>query len=415
METIFSAVLLLGSLPHFSQDVYARTPNGVCEIKKLPAGRVLISRDAAQTSYFSPGTDNRLFMPLFRYIQKQKISMTTPVEVQVTPGEMVFHSLPAEQERIPITSSSDTPVEAKSGTESEASDAGSKVEVRDLPERWVASLGIRGEYSEEKFRDGTQKLLAWLALQSEYEVIGEAYMTYWNPPFIPWFLKHSEVNIPVRPRVQSRSAEQTRSDSQVPAETSADTSNAEFQRNGESEAARSMAEQNHEADISSKRTAKMERAIFAGGCFWGVEYWMEKLPGVQNVTSGYMGGKLINPTYEQVKTGETGHYEVVEVEYDPEQIDYEAICKRFLEIHDPTQSDGQGPDIGSQYRSAIFYADASQQQVAENLLQQLRSRGLQVATLLLPMGTFWPAEACHQDYYSRKGSEPYCHIPVKRF
>ncbi len=381
MYEIFTVALLLGNLPHFSQDVYARTPNGVCEIKKLPAGRVVVSRSSTPTSYFNPGTNNRLFMPLFRYIQKRKISMTTPVEVRVTPGEMLFHSLPEERDRISPT---DSPMSATAtssdaqkvlpGSESAPSPE-SAVEVRDLPERWVASLGIRGEYSEEKFQKGRQQLLAWLAWQTEYDIVGEAYMTYWNPPFTPWFLKHSEVNIPVRPRTSSRSEETE----------------------------------------GQARSKQMERAVFAGGCFWGVEYWMEKLPGVQKVTSGYTGGKSSHPTYEQVKTGETGHYEAVEVAYDPAEIDYETICKRFLEIHDPTQSDGQGPDIGSQYRSAIFYANSAQQETAEELLRQLRSRGLRVVTQLLPLETFWSAEAYHQDYYTRHGTEPYCHIPVKRF
>ena len=159
----------------------------------------------------------------------------------------------------------------------------------------------------------------------------------------------------------------------------------------------------------------IKRAIFAGGCFWGVEYLMQSAPGVLDVQSGYTGGTLESPSYEQVKTGATGHLEAVCVTYDPAQTDYETIAKLFFEIHDPTQTDGQGPDIGSQYHSAIFYADNEQKQIAEKLIETLERKGYKIATRVLPLKIFWPAEEYHQNYYTHKGTQPYCHVRVKRF
>ncbi len=161
--------------------------------------------------------------------------------------------------------------------------------------------------------------------------------------------------------------------------------------------------------------AHYHTAVFAGGCFWGVEYLLGKVPGVINIQSGYTGGHLSSPTYEQVCSGQTGHYEAVRILFDPGKTNYETLAKIFFEIHDPTQPDGQGPDIGSQYRSAIFYADQNQKHTAEKLLEILRSKGYQPVTRLFPLDTFWPAENYHQQYYIRKGTQPYCHRRVKRF
>ena len=160
---------------------------------------------------------------------------------------------------------------------------------------------------------------------------------------------------------------------------------------------------------------KKEKAIFAGGCFWGVEYYMEKHPGVLSVISGYTGGQSKNPTYEEVCSGKTGHIEAVEIEYDPSQTSYEELAKLFFEIHDPTQVDRQGPDIGQQYRSEIFYLNEEQKQVAEKLIGQLEDKGYDVATKVSKAGEFYEAEGYHQDYYERKGSLPYCHGYTKRF
>jgi peptide methionine sulfoxide reductase msrA/msrB len=158
-----------------------------------------------------------------------------------------------------------------------------------------------------------------------------------------------------------------------------------------------------------------EEAFFAGGCFWGVEYWFEREPGVLAAESGYMGGRVADPGYRQVCDGDTGHAETVRVTFDPAKTTYEKLARLFFEIHDPTQVDGQGPDLGDQYRSAVFVAGEAQRRVVDRLISELRGRGLAVVTRVEPAGRFWPAEAYHQDYYARKGTEPYCHVRVRRF
>lgn len=158
-----------------------------------------------------------------------------------------------------------------------------------------------------------------------------------------------------------------------------------------------------------------ETAIFAGGCFWGVEYQLSKTPGVISVESGYTGGKVDNPTYEQVCSRRTGHAEAVRVTFDPSKVSYETLARLFFEIHDPTQADGQGPDIGDQYRSEVFYTSSAQQQTAEKLIAELRRKGYDVVTRITPASRFWPAEEYHQNYYENKGTKPYCHAYTKRF
>lgn len=160
---------------------------------------------------------------------------------------------------------------------------------------------------------------------------------------------------------------------------------------------------------------KVETAFFAGGCFWGVEHLMQQQEGVIAVESGYMGGHLPNPSYADVCSKQSGHAELVQVTYDPTKVSYETLAKLFFEIHDPTQQDGQGPDLGPQYRSEIFYVDESQKAIAEQLMNQLREKGYCLATNLSPASTFYPAEDYHQDYYQRKGTQPYCHARVERF
>ena len=160
---------------------------------------------------------------------------------------------------------------------------------------------------------------------------------------------------------------------------------------------------------------KTDTAIYAGGCFWGVEHLMQQQPGVISVESGYIGGKTENPTYEEVCSRTTGHAEAVRVIYDPSVTNYETLTKLFLEIHDPTQIDRQGPDIGDQYRSEIFYSSESQKETAEKLIGILQHKGYDVVTKITPATTFYPAENYHQDYYARKGTLPYCHSYVKRF
>ena len=160
---------------------------------------------------------------------------------------------------------------------------------------------------------------------------------------------------------------------------------------------------------------RLGKAYFAGGCFWGVEHHFAALPGVLAATSGYMGGRVKNPTYEAVCRGNTGHREVVEVLYDTDRVDYETLAKLFFEIHDPTQADGQGPDRGEQYQSAVYYVDPAQREVATRLVETLKGQGLAVVTEIVPAEAFWPAEDYHQNYYARAGKQPYCHTRVKRF
>lgn len=155
----------------------------------------------------------------------------------------------------------------------------------------------------------------------------------------------------------------------------------------------------------------MVKAYFAGGCFWGVEFYMKRIPGVLNVISGYSGGDERNPTYEDVCSKKTGHAETVEVEYDDKKVKYADLVWTFFRIHDFTQVNRQGPDIGAQYRSEIFYVNEEQRIDATEIIEELKGRGYDIATQLTPFKAFWPAEDYHQNYYEKKGGEPYCHYP----
>jgi len=158
-----------------------------------------------------------------------------------------------------------------------------------------------------------------------------------------------------------------------------------------------------------------DTAILSGGCFWGVEYYMKKTNGVISTEVGYVGGTKENPTYEEVCAGTTGHYEAIEVVFDPGKTSYEEILKLFFEIHDPTEWNRQGPDFGEQYRSAVFYRTSKQKLIAEKLIKILKEKGFNVVTEVRPATNFWKAEKYHQDYYDHKGTTPYCHGYVKRF
>ena len=159
----------------------------------------------------------------------------------------------------------------------------------------------------------------------------------------------------------------------------------------------------------------LQRAIFAGGCFWGVEHLLGEMPGVLTARSGYTGGKVAKPTYEQVCTGKTGHAEAVEVLFDPVKITYEQLARRFFEIHDPTEKDRQGPDVGTQYRSAVFYTNKEQKKTSEKLINLLRKRGYDVMTEVTPASVFWSAEEHHQDYLIKHPQRQSCHAPIERF
>jgi peptide methionine sulfoxide reductase msrA/msrB len=160
---------------------------------------------------------------------------------------------------------------------------------------------------------------------------------------------------------------------------------------------------------------KLSYAYFAGGCFWGVEYYLEKLDGVKEVISGFMGGHVKNPSYYEVVRTNTGHLEAVEVIYDASKISYEEIARTFFEIHDPTQINGQGPDIGAQYLSAVFVSSDKERETIKKLIAELEANGYRVATKILKKDEFFRADESHQNYYDKKGSKPYCHGYIKRF
>ncbi|MDQ7859947.1 MAG: peptide-methionine (S)-S-oxide reductase MsrA [Armatimonadota bacterium] len=161
--------------------------------------------------------------------------------------------------------------------------------------------------------------------------------------------------------------------------------------------------------------ARREVATLAGGCFWCLEAVFDQVQGVEDVVSGYAGGVVPNPTYQQVCTGTTGHAEVVQVTFDPDVISYRDLLEIFFSIHDPTTLNRQGEDVGTQYRSAIFYHSPEQKAVAERVIADLtaaRTWPDPIVTEVTPAGAFYPAEAYHQEYFVRNGGQPYCRLVV---
>lgn len=170
----------------------------------------------------------------------------------------------------------------------------------------------------------------------------------------------------------------------------------------------------HEPENSvNPREPQIAVATFGAGCFWCVEAVFERLEGVLDVRSGYMGGSVENPTYEQVCSGRTGHAEVVQVRFDPSRIRYEELLDWFWRSHDPTTLNRQGPDVGTQYRSVIFYHDEAQREAAERSKADAQARfSSPIVTEIAPAGTFWEAENYHQDYYRLNGEAPYCRVMI---
>lgn len=167
--------------------------------------------------------------------------------------------------------------------------------------------------------------------------------------------------------------------------------------------------------VPARSESDRDSVYFAAGCFWGTEYYLGKAVGVISTAVGYTGGKTSAPTYKDVCSGKTGHAEAVEVIYDPSKTNYETLAKLFFEIHDFTQVNRQGPDIGEQYRTEIFYTNDEQKMISEKLISILKEKGYKVATKVTKAGKFWKAEDYHQDYYDKNGSSPYCHIRKKIF
>ena len=156
-------------------------------------------------------------------------------------------------------------------------------------------------------------------------------------------------------------------------------------------------------------------ATLAGGCFWCLEAVFDELRGVEKVESGYAGGSVPNPSYEQVCTGQTGHAEVTQITYDPSQVSFGDLLDVFFTIHDPTTLNRQGADVGTQYRSAIFYHDPEQKQIAEQKIAQLSEQRVwndPIVTQVEPLGEFYPAGDYHRDYYRRNPNQGYCRVVI---
>ena len=156
----------------------------------------------------------------------------------------------------------------------------------------------------------------------------------------------------------------------------------------------------------------MQQALFAGGCFWCTEAVFLQLRGVHQVISGYAGGDTAHPSYEDICTGQTNHAEVILIDYDEQQIDFKQLLTVFFATHDATTLNRQGNDIGTQYRSVIYYFNEQQKQIAEDFITQLKADGLDIVTELSPVPTFYPAEDYHQNYYAKNPAQGYCNFAI---
>lgn len=156
----------------------------------------------------------------------------------------------------------------------------------------------------------------------------------------------------------------------------------------------------------------MQQAVFGGGCFWCVEAVFLQLQGVQTVVSGYAGGITQHPSYEQICEGNTQHAEVIQINFDDSQINFSQLLDVFFATHDPTTLNRQGNDVGTQYRSVIFYQDESQKQLAQQRIEELKAEGINIVTELSPMPTFYPAEEYHQNFFARNPNQGYCNFSI---
>lgn len=167
--------------------------------------------------------------------------------------------------------------------------------------------------------------------------------------------------------------------------------------------------------VPYKNIIDTEEIILAAGCFWGVEYYLQKLEGVLLTQVGYCGGNKPNPSYKEVCNHNNGHLEVVRVIFDTAKLSLETVLKYFFEIHDPTQTNGQGPDIGNQYLSAIFCYTKEQEDITQYIIKLLQNKGCNIATMVRNVKPFWIGESYHRNYYNNNGETPYCHNYTKRF
>jgi methionine-S-sulfoxide reductase len=169
-------------------------------------------------------------------------------------------------------------------------------------------------------------------------------------------------------------------------------------------------------DPNNKEQIKKELAVFGGGCFWCIEAVFERVWGVHSVVSGYSGGNLPNPTYQQVLTDQTGHAEVIQIEYDPSIVTYEELLRIFFKSHDPTSLNAQGPDHGTRYRSVIYYRNKEEKQSIEELMEEFKKKRTfrgKIVTEVSPLKIFYPAEEYHQDYFAKHPDAPYCEINIR--
>lgn len=176
------------------------------------------------------------------------------------------------------------------------------------------------------------------------------------------------------------------------------------------------ASKKEKTQMTNATTAKLDTATFGTGCFWCTEAIFQQLEGVHKVTSGYSGGHVVNPTYEEVSEKTTGHAECLNIEYDPAVISFDELLEIFWQTHDPTTLNRQGADVGPQYRSVIFYHDTAQQQKAEKYKTELNKSGAfdkPIVTTLEPFTAFYPAEAYHQNYYKNNPGQGYCQIVIR--
>ena len=427
----------------------------------------------------SPEKKDGRFMVLFRHIKDRKIAMTAPVVMEYSPA--------AAGDASKMTSTEAMAFLYRNAELGNAGTFGVVAVDNEKPLR-VLSIGLKGSYSRSRLRMALARLLDRLKVRKDLQVAGPPRVLGYNSPFMPFWKKYCEVQIPVKPSEENASKpvmaplsddekrvildkgteraftgkywDHFETGSYVCRQCGAElyTGQSKFRSNcgwpsfddevkgavkrvpdadgqrteivcaacdghlGHVFLGEGFTPKNTRHCVNSisivfrpKKKSASREAIFAGGCFWGVEHYFQKVKGVASVTSGYTGGRLTNPTYEQICTGNTGHAAAVHVVFDPKQVSYEELARLFFEIHDPTQLNRQGVDEGTQYRSAVFYSNDRQKEVAGKLIDDLGARGYKVVTQLQAASTFYPAEEYHQDFLEKHPERPVCHSRVKRF
>jgi peptide-methionine (S)-S-oxide reductase len=252
----------------------------------------------------------------------------------------------------------------------EPSDA--NVKLREVPGRTVAAIQYSGTWKQDRYQKHLAELKKWIETH-QWRSVGEPVWARYDPPFKPWFLRRNEILIPVEAAPGREKGAAVKSKSEPMTET--------------------------------------QLATFGAGCFWCVEAVFQRLEGVVSVESGYAGGTVANPTYKQVCSGTTGHAEVCQIRYDPAKISYETLLEVFWKTHDPTTLNRQGYDVGTQYRSVIFYHNEKQKELAEKYKKELDASGAwdkPIVTEIEPAPEFYKAEDYHQNYYNSNPGKGYC-------